>query len=140
MEFRKAKKTAAVFALVCTMGLACMTGCTGEKKQQDPKQTTTQSQVTSKNHNEVQLGEQEINLTETEYQLLLMLMKKPNRVHSAREIYEQVWKEQYYSGANSIVMVHIKNLRRKIETHPQNPCHIVTIWGKGYQFRKQEIL
>lgn len=32
-----------------------------------------------------------------------------------------------------------KNLRRKLETDPQNPCHIVTVWGKGYQFRKQDI-
>lgn len=91
-------------------------------------------------HNEVLLREHETNLTETEYQILLLLMKKPNRAHSARLIYEKIWKEPYYYGANSTVMVHIKNLRRKIETDPQNPCHIMTVWGKGYQFRKQEIV
>ncbi len=93
----------------------------------------------STSRNEVLLKEEEIYLTETEYQILLMLMKGPNRVHSARSLYEEVWKEKYFYGANSTVMVHIKNLRRKIEPDPQNPCHIVTVWGKGYQFRKQEI-
>lgn len=91
-------------------------------------------------HNEVLMGEQEINLTETEYQILLMLMKRPNRAHSAKVIYEGIWGEQFYYGAGSTVMVHIKNLRRKLETDPQNPSHIVTVWGKGYQFRKQEIV
>lgn len=91
-------------------------------------------------HNEVLLEEREINLTETEYQILLMLMKRPNRAHSAKVIYEGIWGEQFYYGAGSTVMVHIKNLRRKLETDPQNPSHIVTVWGKGYQFRKQEIV
>lgn len=88
-------------------------------------------------HNEVLLKGQEINLTEKEYQILLMLMKKPYRAHSARLLYEEIWKEPYFYGANSTVMVHIKNLRRKIETDPQNPCRITTVWGKGYQFRRQ---
>ena len=88
-------------------------------------------------HNEVLLDGQEINLTETEYQILLMLMKRPNRTHSAKMIYEQIWKEPFFYGANSTVMVHVKNLRRKIEEIPNKPCRIVTVWGKGYQFRKQ---
>ncbi len=92
----------------------------------------------SLNHNEVILSGREINLTETEYQILLMLMKKPNRSHSNKVIYEGIWKEQYFYGANRTVMVHVKNLRHKIENDPQNPSHIVTVWGKGYQFRKRE--
>lgn len=91
----------------------------------------------AKDRNEVFLFNKEIYLTETEYQILLMLMKKPNRSHSAKVIYEEIWKEAYFYGANSTIMVHIKNLRRKIENDPQNPCHILTVWGKGYQFRKQ---
>lgn len=91
-------------------------------------------------HNEVLLKEQEINLTETEYQVLLMLMKRPNRAHSAKVIFEGIWQEQYYYGANSTIMMHIKNLRKKIEEDPHNPCRIVTIWGKGYQFRKREMI
>lgn len=43
-------------------------------------------------------------------------------------------KEPYYYGANNTVMVHIRNLRKKIEEDPQNPKRIRTIWGKGYRF------
>ena len=90
-------------------------------------------------NNDVMIGDREVNLTETEYQILLMLMKKPNRSHSVKMIYEEVWGEQYFYGANGTVMVHVKNLRHKIEEDPQNPVHIVTVWGKGYQFRKKVI-
>ena len=90
--------------------------------------------------NEVLLDGREINLTETEYQILLMLMKRPNRTHSAKTIYEQIWDEPFFYGANSTVIVHIKNLRRKIEANPQKPRRIVTVWGKGYLFRKQAAL
>ncbi len=93
----------------------------------------------SRVRNEVLLEGREINLTETEYQILLMLMKRPNRVHSVRLIYEEIWKEQYFYGSNTTVMVHVKNLRRKIERDPQNPCRIVTVWGKGYQFQKKAL-
>ena len=94
----------------------------------------------SPDRNEVLMDEKEINLTETEYQILLLLMKKPNRTCSAKTIYEEIWKEEYFYGANNTVMVHVKNLRRKIEPDYQNPRRIITIWGKGYQFRKREII
>lgn len=90
----------------------------------------------SKYHNEVLLNGTEINLTETEYQILLLLMKKPNRSQSAKTLYEEIWKEPFFYGAGSTVMVHVRNLRTKVETDPQNPEHIITVWGKGYQFRK----
>lgn len=90
----------------------------------------------SKHHNEVLLNGTEINLTETEYQILLLLMKKPNRSQSVKTLYEEIWKEPFFYGAGSTVMVHVRNLRTKVETDPQNPEHIITVWGKGYQFRK----
>lgn len=88
-------------------------------------------------HNEVQLKGQEIGLTETEYQILLMLAKKPNRPHSVKAIYEAVWQEPFFYGANRTVMVHVKNLRAKIEDTPWKPARIITIWGKGYQYQKR---
>ena len=89
-------------------------------------------------HNEVLIKNREIDLTETEYRLLLLLMKKPNRSHSAAMLFEEIWEEPYFYGANRTVMSHIKKLRRKIEADPQNPVHIVTVWGKGYQFKKND--
>lgn len=88
--------------------------------------------------NEALRKNRELDLTETEYRLLLLMMKQPNRSHSAAMLFEEIWKEPYYYGANRTVMGHIKKLRRKIEADPQNPVHIVTVWGKGYQFKTND--
>ncbi len=80
------------------------------------------------------LDEQEIELTATEYEILLLLMKHEKQIFSASHLYESIWQEPYYYGANNTIMVHIRNLRKKIEKDPQNPKIIRTIWGKGYRF------
>lgn len=72
-------------------------------------------------------------LTNTEYRLLVLLIKHQGQVFSAEHLYEAVWEEPYYYGANNTVMVHIRNLRRKIEENPTQPVLIKTIWGKGYR-------
>jgi len=85
--------------------------------------------------NELLLNNVEVNLTEIEYQILLYLMRRANRTCSPKEIFENVWGEQFFYGANNTITVHIKNLRIKVEDEPQNPTRIITVWGKGYQFR-----
>ena len=75
-----------------------------------------------------------IRVTEIEYKILLLLMKHPGKVFSAKQIYESVWKEPYLYASNSTIMVHIRNLRIKIENVPESPEHIKTVWGKGYRF------
>jgi len=72
-------------------------------------------------------------LTDTEYAMLLILVKHRRQIFSARHLYESVWNEPYYYGANNTVMVHIRNLRLKIEKDPKNPALIKTVWGKGYR-------
>lgn len=74
-----------------------------------------------------------IDLTDIEYQLLVLLVKNRGQVFSAERLYETIWKESYYYSANNTVMVHMRNLRKKIEKDPQNPQIIKTIWGKGYR-------
>ena len=87
----------------------------------------------SKTSNQVFRGEEEINLSQTEYSLLLLLASHPNKIFSAQNIYESVWQEPYFYTSNSTVMVHIHKLRTKLEDDPQNPRHIITVWGKGYR-------
>lgn len=70
-------------------------------------------------------------LTGTEYAMLLLLIKNQKQIFSAQRLYEAVWDEPYYYGANNTVMVHIRNLRRKIEKDPKNPVLIKTVWGRG---------
>lgn len=72
-------------------------------------------------------------LTDTEYAMLLLLVKHRHQIFSARHLYESVWNEPYYYGASNTVMVHIRNLRCKIEKDPKNPMLIKTVWGKGYR-------
>ena len=85
-------------------------------------------------HNQVWVGEEEKDLTEIEYQILRLLMGKPQQVFSAQRIYESIWQEPYFPISNGTVMVHIRKLRLKLETDPQNPLYIKTVWGKGYRF------
>ena len=75
-----------------------------------------------------------IRVTEIEYKILLLLMKHPGKVFSAQQVYESVWKEPYLYASNSTIMVHIRNLRIKIENVPESPEHIKTVWGKAYRF------
>lgn len=74
-----------------------------------------------------------LELTDTEYAVLLLLIKHRHQIFSAGRLYEAVWNEPYYYGANNTVTVHIRNLRLKIEKDPKNPVLIKTVWGKGYR-------
>lgn len=74
-----------------------------------------------------------VDLTDTEYEVLHLLAKNRRQIFSAERLYEAVWQEPYYYGANNTVMVHIRNLRRKIEKDPKNPKLIKTVWGRGYR-------
>lgn len=85
-------------------------------------------------YNQVLLGEREVNLTETEYEILLLLMQYPRKIFSVENIYESIWNESFISSYSNSVMVHVRNLRTKIETDPQSPKYILTVWGKGYRF------
>ena len=77
----------------------------------------------------------EIELTYTEFEILLLLAQNIGRVFSKEQIYDRVWKEPYF-GDHNIVMSHIRNLRGKIEDNPSKPIYIQTVWGVGYRFNK----
>lgn len=73
-----------------------------------------------------------INLTKTEYDIVLLMAQHPNRVFSLEEIFEIVWKEKYFDG-NNTVMVHIARIRYKLGDNSKEPSIIKTIWGVGYK-------
>ncbi len=75
-------------------------------------------------------------LTDTEYEMLCYFISCRGTPSDAKAIYEAVWGEKYLPSAANTVMVHILNLRRKIEDDPTQPCIIKTVWGKGYQIDK----
>lgn len=84
--------------------------------------------------NEVFQDEAALELSDTEYRMLLLLMQHPNKVFSAQELYEKIWEENFVYSCSNTVMVHISKLRSKIEKDSQNPEYIKTVWGKGYRF------
>ncbi|MCF2669303.1 MULTISPECIES: response regulator transcription factor [Lachnospiraceae] len=76
-----------------------------------------------------------VKLTPTEYKILLLLMKNPGRIFSAEEIYERVWNERAVN--TDTIMVHVRNIREKIEINPKEPKYLKVVWGVGYKIEKQ---
>lgn len=84
---------------------------------------------------EVYVDGKNVKLTPIEYKILELLMKNAGRVFSADAIYESVWNEDAIN--TETVMVHIRNLREKIEITPKNPRYLKVVWGVGYKIEKQ---
>ncbi|MED4454972.1 response regulator transcription factor [Metabacillus fastidiosus] len=76
-----------------------------------------------------------IKLTALEFDILFLLAKHPGRVFASEEIFERVWNEPG-EGSNKTVMVHISNLRDKIEAAVPGETIIQTVWGVGYKIEK----
>ncbi len=77
-----------------------------------------------------------VSLTPIEYNILKLLMENPGRVFSSNQIYEQIWNEDAY-GSGSVVAVHIRHLREKIEINPSEPRYLKVVWGLGYKMEKE---
>lgn len=78
-------------------------------------------------------GDERINLTPTEFKLLVALMKRPGEVISPEELVREVWGPQY-AGEVGHVRRYVYHLRRKIEPDPDNPRYIHNERGFGYRF------
>ncbi len=88
--------------------------------------------IIDKNKHSVKLNGIEIPLTPLEFSILTLLASRPGQVFSSEQIYESVWKEPFGFSDNT-VMVHIRNLREKLEENPREPHYIKTVWGVGYK-------
>ena len=84
---------------------------------------------------EVSVDGEPVRLTPIEYKILLLLAKNPGRVFSSEEIYERVWQEKAIN--TDTIMVHVRNIREKIELDPKNPKYLKVVWGVGYKIEKQ---
>ena len=84
---------------------------------------------------EVTVDDKTVKVTPIEFKILLLLIQNPGRVFPAEEIYERVWNERAVN--TDTVMVHIRNLREKIEVNPREPKYVKVVWGVGYKIEKQ---
>ena len=83
---------------------------------------------------EVSVDGNPVRLTPIEFKILGLLIKNPGRVFPAEEIYERVWNEAAIN--TDTVMVHVRNIREKIELDPKNPRYLKVVWGVGYKIEK----
>jgi DNA-binding response OmpR family regulator len=81
----------------------------------------------------VLVGGEEVTLTQREFDLLAFLAGNPGQVFSRDQLMELVWRFPDYTDT-STVTVHIRRLRAKIESEPDSPRFIHTVWGLGYRF------
>ncbi len=84
---------------------------------------------------EVTVDGEPVKMTPIEFKILLLFMKNPGRVFSAEEIYERVWNERAVN--TDTIMVHVRNIREKIEINPKEPKYLKVVWGVGYKIEKQ---
>jgi two-component system, OmpR family, response regulator ResD len=81
----------------------------------------------------VLVGDEEAQLTQREFDVLLFLARHPGQVFSRNQLMDAIWQYSFYTDT-STVTVHIRRLRAKVETDPAQPRHIETVWGVGYRF------
>jgi two-component system response regulator ResD len=81
----------------------------------------------------VTVGEEEVALTQREFELLLFLARHPGQAFTRNQLMDLVWRYSFYTDT-STVTVHIRRLRAKIEPDPALPRFIDTVWGVGYRF------
>ncbi|EFH08099.1 response regulator receiver domain protein [Clostridioides difficile NAP08] len=88
----------------------------------------------NENTKEVSVDGKHIKATPIEFKILSLLMRNAGRVFSADEIYERVWNDNAVN--TDTVMVHVRNIREKIEVDPKNPKYLKVVWGVGYKIEK----
>jgi two-component system response regulator ResD len=82
---------------------------------------------------DVRVDGQPVELTAKEFDLLWFLASHPGDAFTRAQLLDQVWDYQYIGDA-STVTVHVRRLRVKVESDPNNPRHLKTVWGVGYKF------
>lgn len=75
-----------------------------------------------------------IELTPTEFALMELFMKNPEKAFTRDELLDEVWGDNFF-GESKIVDVNIRRIRSKIEVDPANPKYLNTVWGVGYRYR-----
>lgn len=82
---------------------------------------------------DVRVDGQRVELTAKEFDLLWFLASHPGDAFTRAQLLDQVWDYQYIGDADTVT-VHVRRLRVKVESDPNNPRHVKTVWGVGYKF------
>lgn len=104
-----------------------------ESESQDRSKVIIQDIVLDKELQQVIRDGETIPLTEIEYKILLLLASNRNHIFTAKEIYENVWNEAFLPNSTNTVMVHIRNIRKKLGDTGPSPKYLYNSWGRGYR-------
>ncbi len=104
--------------------------------QQPDESFRFKDMVLDVSRNTFKVGEREIELTRTEFQLLATLMKQPGRVFTRSQLLDVIHGVAL-EAYERVVDAHIKNMRKKIEADPNKPQYILTVFGVGYKFAEK---
>lgn len=89
--------------------------------------------VMNRTSHECIYNERSLNLTPLEFDILWLLCENRGKVISSEELFQKVWKEDYFKNSNNTVMVHIRHLREKMSGPTGKSDFIKTVWGVGYK-------
>lgn len=101
-----------------------------------PEQYSCYDIVLNRSEGTVTKGGRKVELTKTEFLILELLIKNQGRIFTKQQIFNYVWDGEHFTDDNTI-MVHISNLRSKIEDNPKSPKILKTIKGLGYKIEKE---
>ena len=110
-------------------------GSQAEAEAKESRQIRVGDLVLDEDSVTLKKGDQVITITPTEYKMLSLFMKSPGKEFTKMQIYQAVNGECYVNDDNTL-MVHISNLRDKIEDNPREPRYIKNIRGIGYKIEK----
>ncbi len=125
--------------LVRVMAVLRRTAGAGEK--QENEKTAANEEETEHRYKKLSLNTvsrkvvvkgKELTLTPHEYEILLVLLKQPEKVFSRDVLYEMVWNNGYF-GEDNTVNVHVSNIRKKIAAADLEEEYIKTVWGIGFK-------
>ena len=104
----------------------------GEREQAMPPITAGEVEIDLERR-QVTVAGRPVELTPTEFDLLVVLARNPGRVFTRLELLDRV-QGYAFEGYERTVDAHVKNLRQKIETDPKQPRYLLTVYGVGYRF------
>lgn len=107
----------------------------GAAKKDQPQRLTIGSITLDLDSRNAYKGDELVDLTAKEFDVIEFLMRNANRVYSREALLDSIWAYEYRSDIRTLD-VHIRRLREKLEENPAEPKYIMTKWGVGYYFRK----
>jgi len=101
---------------------------------QTPEKLSVGDITLDRTTHEVTVGERQVDLTPSEFDMLALFMESPGRVYSRMDLLEKL-QGSAFEGAERTIDVHVRNLRAKVEPDPAQPEYIETVFGVGYRMR-----